>query len=117
DTPADISTLSLHDALPIFQLAQDKVRGIADADNSVQRGIQLVATLLETNQLLITDRCKGWIEEAPGYVWDPMETEKGRDAPVKADDHSLDAARYIITTTAPLWRPYLQLIEEGQNAA
>lgn len=101
-----------------LQLVQDKVRGITDADNSVQHGIQLVATLLETNQLLITDRCTGWIEEAPGYVWDPKETEKGHDAPVKADDHSLDAARYIITTTEPLWRPYLQLLdEEGQNAA
>jgi phage terminase large subunit len=101
-----------------LQLVQDKVPGVTDADNTVQHGIQLVATLLETNQLLITDRCAGWIEEAPGYVWDPKETEKGHDAPVKADDHSLDAARYIITTTEPLWRPYLQLLdEEGQNAA
>lgn len=101
-----------------LQLVQDRVRGVTDAMNQVQHGIQLVATLLETNQLIITDRCKGFLEEAPGYVWDPDETEKGRDAPVKRDDHSLDAARYIIATTEPFWRPYLTLLDkEATNAA
>lgn len=65
-------------------------------------------TLLAERQLKVTDRCRGFITETPGYSWDPDATEKGEDKPLKVADHSLDAQRYILTTTEDLWRPHLR---------
>ncbi|WP_087483549.1 PBSX family phage terminase large subunit [Brachybacterium massiliense] len=98
------------------QLAHDGHRGIWDAANDVLPGIKLMSSLIATDQLLITDRCKGLIGELPGYVWDDKKTEKGEDAPVKANDHSADAARYAIYTTQALWRTALRFTEEVTNA-
>ncbi|QVJ03052.1 terminase family protein [Nocardiopsis eucommiae] len=77
------------------------------ANNDVSHGLSLVATLLARRQLLVSDRCAGWINEVGGYSWDEKATEKGLDAPLKVDDHSLDAGRYSLTTSEALWRPYL----------
>lgn len=38
---------------------------------------------------------------------DPDKAEKGEDAPIKADDHSLDSSRYVVHTTEAAWRPQL----------
>lgn len=77
------------------------------AHNDVSHGISMVATLLARRQLLVSDRCVGWINEVGGYAWDPKATEKGEDAPIKVDDHSLDAGRYAVATSEALWRPHL----------
>lgn len=77
------------------------------ADNSVGKGIALMASLLAEQRLVVTDRCKGFIAEAPGYAWDPKKSEAGHDVPVKVADHRLDAARYAITTTEDMWRRQL----------
>jgi PBSX family phage terminase large subunit len=90
-----------------LQLARDGVQ-TALADNDVARGIGLTATLLAEQRLLVSDRCAGFISEAPGYAWDPKGTEKGEDKPLKVADHSLDGGRYILATTEDLWRPYLR---------
>ncbi|WP_282204532.1 PBSX family phage terminase large subunit [Kitasatospora fiedleri] len=79
----------------------------AEADNDVSRGISLLATLLTEGQLLVADRCEGFIREAPGYSWDPKATLDGKDKPIKVADHSLDGGRYAITTTETLWRPHI----------
>ncbi|WP_224274068.1 PBSX family phage terminase large subunit [Streptomyces sp. LS1784] len=88
------------------QLHQDGVTA-QEADNDVSRGISLLATLLAQGQLLVSDHCQGFINEAPGYSWDPKATEEGKDKPIKVADHSLDGGRYAITTTEALWRPHL----------
>lgn len=98
------------------QLHHDRHTGIWDAANEVLPGIKLMSSLIATDQLLITDRCKGLIGELPGYVWDDKKTEKGEDAPVKANDHSVDAARYAVFTTQALWRTALRFTEEVTNA-
>lgn len=85
------------------QLHQDGIVTQA-ADNDVIYGIRTVASLLAAGRLLVSDRCTGWITEAPGYSWDDTATEKGEDKPVKTADHSLDAGRYAIATTEALWR-------------
>lgn len=77
------------------------------ADNDVLPGIADVANLLTTGRLLFSDRCKGLIREAPGYLWDAKATAKGKDAPVKANDHSLDALRYAVRSSKSLWAPVL----------
>ncbi|MEU6342207.1 PBSX family phage terminase large subunit [Streptomyces sp. NPDC046977] len=88
-----------------------------EADNDVLRGITMLATLLAEGQLLVSDRCEGFIREAPGYSWDPKATEEGKDKPLKMADHSLDGGRYAVATTEALWRPHLITPEELEMAA
>lgn len=78
------------------------------ADNDVLEGISDIATLLSLNQIIVTDRCKGLIEEAPAYVWDETASLAGIDRPVKLNDHSLDGWRYAIRSTKGIWQPILR---------
>lgn len=78
------------------------------ADNAVLDRIRLISSLLAGNQLRVHSRCKGWIDEVPGYSWDPDKAEKGEDAPIKAEDHSLDGGGYGIKTTEAVWRHQIQ---------
>jgi PBSX family phage terminase large subunit len=78
-------------------------------DNSVNDGIRLVSSLLARDRLRVHRSCAGWINEIPGYSWDPRAAERGEDRPIKVDDHSLDAGRYVIRTTAHMWRARLGL--------
>lgn len=80
----------------------------ASADNNVAHGITTMATLLAEDRLAVSDRCTGFIAEAPGYAWDPKATDKGTDVPLKVADHSLDAARYAVATTEAAWRSVLR---------
>jgi hypothetical protein len=91
------------------QLATDGVTGVTDADNAVLYGIRLTASLLSSGALVVADRCRGFIAEAPGYSWSDSATEEGRDEVVKVADHSLDAGRYALVTTERLWRPHVRL--------
>jgi PBSX family phage terminase large subunit len=86
------------------QLYADQFEGLVDADNNVAYGIRTVASLLTTGRLFVSDRCPGFIEEVTGYCWDDGATARGQDAPVKVADHSLDAGRYVIASTEPIWR-------------
>lgn len=90
------------------QLQQDGVT-TTQADNDVLYGIRTMASLLAERKLLVSDRCKGFISEATGYSWDPKATLKGEEKPIKVADHSLDAARYAITTTENVWRAHIKL--------
>lgn len=74
------------------------------AHKDVARGIGAVANLLSKGQLLVTDRCEGFLSEITEYRWDEKATEKGLDEVVKKDDHSLDAARYGIYSTRAYWQ-------------
>lgn len=91
------------------QLQQDGVQGLVAAENDVTYGIRTMASLLSTRRLIVTDRCAGFITEAPGYSWDPKATKVGEDKPIKVADHSLDAGRYAVVTTEKLWRPTIDL--------
>jgi len=75
--------------------------------NNVSYGISTVASLLSEDQMVVTDRCEGFIAEAPGYAWDSKAALQGRDEPVKVNDHSLDGGRYVVATTEEMWRPML----------
>jgi PBSX family phage terminase large subunit len=74
------------------------------AHKDVARGIGTLQNLLSKGQLLVTDRCEGFLSEVTEYRWDEKATEKGVDDVVKKDDHSLDAARYGIYTTRSEWQ-------------
>lgn len=85
------------------QLKRDRITN-SPADNAVKEGIAEISSLLAQGRLLVVDRCYGFLEEVTEYVWDEKASEQGKDEPVKANDHSLDAARYAIRSTRSLWR-------------
>ncbi|MEU3013353.1 PBSX family phage terminase large subunit [Nocardia asteroides] len=85
-----------------LQLYQDQTRA-TDATNDVLNGIRTVSSLLSTGQLIISDRCARLIDEIPGYMWDPKASEKGKDAPIKSDDHFSDALRYAVQSSYQSW--------------
>ncbi len=77
------------------------------AVNDVLPGIQTIANLLDSDRMVVSDHCPGWAEEVTEYRWDSKASEKGEDAVVKEDDHSLDAGRYITHSTENYWRMHL----------
>ncbi|MFE1842407.1 PBSX family phage terminase large subunit [Streptomyces sp. NPDC059515] len=93
----------------IRQAYQDGFPNLAKAKNEVSDGIRDVASLLAAGVLRVHRSCTGLIEEIPGYVWDEKAAEKGEDKPVKINDHSVDALRYVIHSTAHEWRHLLAL--------
>ncbi|MEV0260390.1 hypothetical protein AB0I49_03470 [Streptomyces sp. NPDC050617] len=90
------------------QLWQDGHPGLVCASNEVADGIRSVSSLLVADRLRVHVSCEGLLGELPGYSWDPKATERGEDAPRGGvDDHSADAVRYAIHSTAHKWRPLL----------
>jgi PBSX family phage terminase large subunit len=90
------------------QLFRDGVTNVMDAKNDVLDSIRLASSLLATGRLVVHESCTGLIEEIPGYSWDPAASAKGEDAPIKADDHSVDSGlRYAIYSSRMLWQRYV----------
>lgn len=71
---------------------------IRQADNKVIPGINLIQSLITTNNLLVHKDCKHLLREFGSYRWDEKAQAKGEDKPVKQDDHVMDALRYSIYT-------------------
>ncbi|GGW41275.1 PBSX family phage terminase large subunit [Streptomyces xantholiticus] len=86
------------------QLWQERVPNIAPAVNDVLDGIRSVGVALGSGLLRIHRSCTGLLGELPGYAWDEKAAERGEDKPIKADDHSADALRYALHSTAHEWR-------------
>lgn len=101
----DPSAASLHTQMTVT----DRIPGVTAAENDVLYGIRTVGGVLAQKLLLISDRCDGLIKELPGYSWDDQKQLQGVDAPVKANDHSCDALRYVVTTSERMWRPRLNM--------
>jgi PBSX family phage terminase large subunit len=79
----------------ISQLRQDYPKiDVRFANNSVLPGIQTVAQMMYSGALKISDQCPKLLEEFAGYVWDSKKQLLGEDAPVKVNDHCMDALRY-----------------------
>jgi phage terminase large subunit-like protein len=66
--------------------------------NSVVAGLQRVKGLLVDQRLAVTQNCDNVIDQFRKYRWQtPKKSEsEGREAPVKKDDHLLDALRYAV---------------------
>ncbi|MFI6055515.1 PBSX family phage terminase large subunit [Streptomyces violascens] len=89
------------------QLWADGHQGVARADNAVLDGIRSVSNVLDAGRLLIHRSCAGLLDELPGYAWSEEAAARGEDKPVKANDHSADALRYAVHSTAHEWRHLL----------
>ncbi|MFE1378694.1 PBSX family phage terminase large subunit [Streptomyces sp. NPDC058740] len=89
------------------QLWADGHPGVTRAVNDVIDGIRSVSVALAADVLRIHRSCEGLLGELPNYVWSEQAAAAGEDKPVKKDDHSVDALRYVIHSTAHEWRPLL----------
>lgn len=74
------------------------------ADNAVLDGIRTVSSVMAAGKLKVHRSCKGLLDELPSYSWDSAKAQRGVDAPIKVDDHSVDALRYAVRTTESAWR-------------
>lgn len=45
---------------------------------------------------MIHRSCQNTIREKMTYMWDPKAAERGKDEPLKKNDHTQDAERYLI---------------------
>lgn len=98
-----------------LQLQRGGWMNYANASNKVSAGIGLINALLSTDQLHIHRSCTELLGEIPGYVWDKKAAEKGEDAPVKLNDHAVDALRYAVATSRPMWQPFLPQIDAAKR--
>lgn len=68
------------------------------ADNDVKEGIDDVSTMLANQLLAFCDCCVNTLGEFGIYSWDEKASERGEDAPLKENDHAMDAIRYFVRT-------------------
>jgi PBSX family phage terminase large subunit len=68
---------------------------LAECDNTVNDGIRRFASGLQQRKVRFNKRCKESEREFQGYVWDPDAAKRGEEKPLKVDDHTCDAGRYV----------------------
>lgn len=71
---------------------------VRDARNEVLDGISDVCSMLGAGNLAFMDRCEKTIAEFGSYLWDSKAVDAGVDAPLKENDHAMDACRYFVRT-------------------
>ena len=116
DLPADLSERFTVDRVYVdpsaasflAQLYRDQWAGVHGADNAVNDGIRSVSSLFAGRHLVIDSQGDdGTIGELGGYVWDPDAAKRGKEEPLKVDDHGPDALRYGIMGLRWVWRYWL----------
>lgn len=86
------------------QLAQLGISRLKKADNDVTTGIQLVSSMYEAGIIRVVDKCKNFINEVYSYSWDDKAAKIGLDKPIKANDHAMDAFRYLCMGNKQYWK-------------
>jgi PBSX family phage terminase large subunit len=71
------------------------ISNIYDAQNDVMNGIRLVTEHLANGTMKICQCARNVIHEFSNYVWDLQAAQKGVEKPLKTNDHSMDAIRYV----------------------
>lgn len=69
---------------------------VRDAENDVKLGISRVQKALSFHILSVSPEQKNAINEFGIYEYDPDSIEKGKEEPIKVDDHCMDAIRYMV---------------------
>lgn len=69
---------------------------IKDADNTVALGISRVQKCLTYEILTVSPEQEKLIEEFGLYEYDKDLLDKGKEQPVKLNDHCMDAVRYLV---------------------
>jgi len=85
------------------QLYRDGLPTVA-ADNEVLDSLRVAGSLIAAGKIIVAEECPALLGEIPGYVWDDKAAKLGREEPVKAADHGIDAAlRYAPYSSRHLW--------------
>lgn len=81
-------------------IAELRQRGysVKKAKNDVLDGIRFVASLLNREQIAVSEHYVETIKEFASYVWDEKAADRGEDKPLKQNDHCMDALRYFCFT-------------------
>lgn len=100
--PYPVKAVYIDPSAASFKLELQR-RGIhcVDADNDVLSGITYMTSEMAKGNLFVMDTCPYTIKEIETYSWDPKKAAKGIDAPLKSDDHCMDALRYAVYTHKP----------------
>lgn len=69
---------------------------IRSAENEVELGISRVQKLLTYGIMTISPLQEYAVEEFGTYEYDKKSIERGKEVPVKVDDHCMDAIRYLV---------------------
>lgn len=85
---------------------------IKDADNDVSVGIQRVQKCLTYQVMTVSERQENLIREMGTYEYDPKSIERGKEKPMKVDDHCCDAWRYL---TMGLWDKIKYFLPAGER--
>jgi len=97
--PSDVIYVVLDPSAASFkQELRNRGYRVRDADNEVRDGLSKVASMFNMRALLISKACVRLIGEIMAYIWDEKAGERGKEQPVKANDHACDALRYCIAT-------------------
>ena len=91
----------------MLQLHEEGVRGIRQANNEVNKGIELTSSIIQSDMLRVLSHCKNTISEFNSYCWDTKAQERGEDKPIKQNDHAMDALRYVVNGTRMTWQKIL----------
>lgn len=79
------------------------VKEVVKGKDSIKSGIQSIREMLIRGDLLINKRCVNLIAEFEMYSYDDDRKERNeQENPVKANDHALDALRYLVSSLLPL---------------
>lgn len=66
-------------------------------------GIRRMSVLIKRRELLVNERCSGFLDEIGTYIWDEKAAARGEEKPVKQSDHAMDSCRYFCNYL-PDWR-------------
>jgi PBSX family phage terminase large subunit len=92
----------------IITLWNDGVRGVAQADNDVKLGIELLSSIIADDRFRVHRRCTNVLKEITSYVWDSKAQVRGEDRPLKQNDHTLDPIRYVANGSRNIWQKLLR---------
>lgn len=87
---------------------------LRNAENDVKLGISRVQKALTFHILSISPKQENAINEFGVYGYDPKSIERGKEEPVKIDDHCMDAIRYMVMGMWTKIKAWLPLSEQEE---
>ena len=78
------------------------IREVIKGKDSIEAGIKKIKELLISRRLMINSKCVNLISEFEMYSYDDQNEEiNQKEKPIKANDHALDALRYVVSMKQP----------------
>jgi PBSX family phage terminase large subunit len=83
---------------------------VKSVDNEVIPGIAFLSRMFGNRILWVSDKCNNTLRQLTTYSWDPKKQLQGIDAPIKKDDHAMDALRYGVYSHFKNYSPFPQVL-------